>query len=209
MSQLIACKSRHGIVLATDSKVEMVDAAGHVNDGTLERLVPLTETSVILAGGASEAERMSRSFGDFLRQEGISDAPDVYEAALPFLASEYEKFVRKECKTQPLSLLHQFHFILAGFSEKHRPKPFKLFLFWTKKKLPQLDREEIKVTYTIPRLMGFEYRLAQLCDEDAPLTGILDAVKSEMENQARKNSEISGPFRYALLSGEGLTQTCE
>jgi hypothetical protein len=209
MSQLIACKSRHGIILATDSKAEMVNAIGHVNDATLDRLVPLTETSVILAGGDFESERMSRSLGDFIQQEGITEALDVYEAALPFLASEYEKYIHKECKTPPSSPLHQFHFILAGFSEKHRPQPFKLFLLWTKKKLPQIDREEIKVTYTIPRLMGFEYRLAQLCEEDVPLTSILDAVKSEMEKQARKNTEISGPFRYAVLSGEGLSQTCE
>jgi hypothetical protein len=209
MSQLMACKSSHGIILATDSQTEVVDGAGNINEATIERLVPLTRCSLILTGGAAEGERMCRSLGDFLHQENITEASDVYTAALPFLASEYEKFMRKTCQHRPLIPNHQFHFILAGYSEKDQKNPFKLFLLWTKKKLPQIDREEIRVTYTIPRLMGFEYRLSRMCEENLPLPDILGAVKSEMEKQARKNEEISGPFRYAVLSADSLVQTCE
>ena len=43
----------------------------------------------------------------------------------------------------PIDPIHQVSFILAGKTEKDQKMPFRLYYLWTKKKLPQIDGDEI------------------------------------------------------------------
>ena len=46
--------------------------------------------------------------------------------------------------------------------------PHRLYLIWTKKKLPQLDGDEITSAFAVPRLIRLGCKLNQLCKENAP-----------------------------------------
>jgi len=204
MSQLIACKSSDGIVLAADSKAVSVDDSGSLIDEQIERLIPLSEHTAILTGGAAAGVKMCRRLKDFVTGEGLDDIKAVYQAALPFLASEYEQFMRKTCRFQPIDPLHQVSFILAGYSPADSSEPFHLYLLWTRKKLPLLDGEEINTVFTLPRVIRLEYRIGQLVGEKADPDRILSVVREGLERQAAAQEEIDQPFSCAILDRGGI-----
>jgi hypothetical protein len=204
MSQIIACKNEKGIILAADSKAVDFDLQGRMVSYRMKRLYQLTPCTAILAGGSAEGEKMCQSLKDFIGQENLVDIDEVYRAALPFLASEYERFMRKACKYLPIDPINQVHFILAGFSAKPAKNFFQLYLLWTKKKLPLLDGDEISAAYSIPRLMALEYQLNQLCKADKNLDAILPQIKNNLEKQCKINDEIAGPFSFAFITRDGF-----
>jgi hypothetical protein len=207
MSQIIACKNQNGIVLAADGKGFNVSPAGELVEGSTARLFQLGPTSAILAGGTMEAEKMCRTLKVFVAEESLKDVEEIYGAALPFLASEYDRFMRKHCEVMPSDPIHQVYFILAGLSTTNSDDPYRIYLIWTKKKLPQLDGDEITTAFTVPRIMRLEYRLSRLCRENAPLETVLDEVKSHMENLATTQDEIGGPFSFASITRDGFKRS--
>jgi hypothetical protein len=204
MSQLVVCKSKNGIVLGADSHAVMVDAAGNLQDVTINRLIQLSTHSAILSGGTSIGENMCRSLRDFIAKEDLHGVRSIYEASLPFLATEYERFMRKTCELVPLDPLHQVSFILAGYDEEDIQDPFRLFLMWTKRKLPQLDGDEITTAFTVPRIMRLEYRLSQLRQSNASLEQLLAEVRNALEKQALALEEVVRPFHHGLITVEGF-----
>jgi hypothetical protein len=204
MSQLIACRTDAGIILAADSSAFDVNPKGEIFEVRINRVLPLTSNTAIVTGGAAEGEIMCRALKDFISEENLTDIDEVYKAALPFLASEYENFIRKKCAYLPVDPIHQVYFILGGYSQNKTRKPFQLYLLWTKMKLPQLDGDEISSAYTVPRLMRLEYRLNQLSKENKPLKDILTEIRSNLEEQAKIHDEISGPFSFAVVDQDGF-----
>jgi hypothetical protein len=204
MSQIVACRTDTGIILAADSKALDVNPKNEIVELKINRLLQLTSHTAVVTGGAAEGENMSRALQDFIAEEKLTDIDEVYQAALPFLGSEYEKFMRKKCAFRPIDPIHQVYFILGGYSRKNHRKPFQLYLLWTKMKRPQLDGDEITSAYAIPRLFRLEYRLDQLGRENKPLPDILTEIRSSLENQSQINDEISGPFSCAVINRGGV-----
>jgi len=204
MSQLIACQNAHGIVLAADGKAVDFDFHGKMIDLKVDRLVQMTQHTAILTGGAADGAEMCHSLSNFLKEEGLNDIQEVYGASLPFLSTEFERFMRKRCEVLPVDPIHHVYFILAGYTDKDPERPFRLHLLWTKKKLPQLDGDEISFAYTAPRIIGFEYKLNQLCRENSPLDRIFPEIKKTMERLSETQEEIGPPFNYALITAEGF-----
>jgi hypothetical protein len=204
MSQIIACRTDAGIILAADSSAFDVNPKGEIFEVRINRVLPLTSNTAIVTGGAAEGEIMCRALKDFISEENLTDIDEVYKAALPFLASEYENFIRKKCAYLPVDPIHQVYFILGGYSQNKTRKPFQLYLLWTKMKLPQLDGDEISSAYTVPRLMRLEYRLNRLSKENKPLKDILTEIRSNLEKQAKIHDEISGPFSFAVVDQDGF-----
>jgi hypothetical protein len=112
--------------------------------------------------------------------------------------------MRKECEMVPLDPLHHVHFILAGRSSKDAQDPYHLYLLWTKKKLPQLDGDEIGLAYSVPRRMGLEYRLNQLCKDNAALEEVLSVIRDTMEQLGQREDEVGPPYNYAIITKEGF-----
>jgi len=126
MSQIIACKNKNGIILAADSKAVDFDLQGQIVERPIARLAQLTPHTAILTGGTAAGENMCESLKDFLNQQNIVDTEDV-NAALTFLASEYECFMADACEYLRLDPIHQVHFILAGYSARAAKNPFQQF----------------------------------------------------------------------------------
>jgi hypothetical protein len=204
MSQLIVCQNANGIVLATDGKAIDFDPSGKMIELTVDRLVQLSRQTAILTGGAADGVEMCHALRNFLKEEGLDDIQEVYGATLPFLSTEFERFMRKKCEILPVDPIHHVYFVLGGYTAKDTQRPFRLYLFWTKKKLPQLDGDEISFAYTAPRIMGLEYRLNQLCRKNAPLDQILPEIKKGMEKLAKTQEEIGPPFNYAFITEDGF-----
>jgi hypothetical protein len=127
---------------------------------------------------------------------------DVYGTALAYLSTEYERFMRKKCELLPIDPIHQVSFVLGGRTEKDQKMPYRLYYIWTKKKLPQLDGDEISNAFSLPRRMSLEFKLNKMCKENAPLKEILKKMAEGME-QLKSKGEVSGPFSFGMITQEG------
>jgi 20S proteasome alpha/beta subunit len=206
MSQLIACKSKDGIVLGADGKAVDVDANGNLIELKVDRLHQLSDHAAILNGGAVSGEAMCRTLKQFVNDEGLTRVDEIYQAALPVLATEYERFMRKACKVQPIDPIHQVTFILGGYTDRDLEKPFRLYLIWTKRKLPLLDSDEIASAFAVPRLIKVEHRLHQLSTGQADLDAMMTLVRHALEKQAQVDEEVSEPLSYAVITPNGFNR---
>jgi len=204
MSQLIAYKSAAGIVLAADSRAVSIDMAGAVHDRNVKRLTRIGPDAAILSGGAVQGPEMAVAFKDFISAEGISDIGEIHQAALPFLASQYERFMRAACGVQPVDPIHNVYFILGGKTRGDAENPYRLYFIWTKKKLPQLDSDEIGAVFSVPRLIRVEVQLNRQSVAGAAPESVLPAVRSAMARQAEVQEEVGGPLVYAVIDGAGF-----
>jgi hypothetical protein len=203
MSQIIVAQNMNGIVLAAENRAVQLDEKGEEIPLTIDRLIPIATQSALLIDGAAEGTDMGILLKNFIREEKITDVQDIYGASLPFLSTEYERFMRKKCELLPIDPIHQVSFILAGRTERDREMPFRLYFLWTKKKLPRLDGEEISHAFSLPRRMGLEFQLNKMCKEKTPLEEIFKKVAEGME-QLKSKGEVSSFCSYATITQEGF-----
>jgi 20S proteasome alpha/beta subunit len=204
MSQLIACKSLEGVVFGVDGKAVDVDANGNLIELRVDRLHQLSEHACILNGGSVAGEAMCQALKNFVHDENLINVDDIYSAAGPFLATEYERFMRRKYEIQPIDPIHQVTFILGGYTDIDPYTPFRMYLLWTKRKLPLLDSDEIGICFSVPRIIKLEHSLHQLVKKGAQLDSIISVVRNEMERLAEMDEEISEPLSYAYITQEGF-----
>jgi len=206
MSQLIACKSKNGIVLAADGKAVDVDMNGNLIELKVDRLHQLSNNAAILNGGAAAGEFMCHSLKQFVYGENLTYVDEIYQAALPYLATEYERFMRKTCEIRPIDPIHQVTFILGGYTKNDPENPFHMYLLWTKRKLPLLDSDEIGTSFSVPRIIKIEHRLHQIVQQSGELDRVITVVRKEMERLAEIDDEVSEPLSYAYITKDGFKQ---
>lgn len=204
MSQLFACKTYDSIVLASDGKAVDVDANGNLIELGVDRMHQLSQHSAILTGGAAAGEAMCIALKHFVAAENLFYIDEIYQAALPLLSTEYERFMRRTCKTHPIDPIHQVTFILAGYTPNNIENPFHMYLVWTKKKLPMLGSDEIGTAFSVPRILKVEHRLHQLAEQGVGLDGVMTEVRNGLELQVKTNEEVSDPLSYAWITEEGF-----
>jgi hypothetical protein len=202
MSQIIVAQNLHGIALAGENRAIQLDEKGNEISLQINRLLPLTPHCALLISGSAEGRDMGSALKNFLAEEKLNDVQDIYGAALAFLSTEFERFMRKKCELLPVDPIHQVSFVLAGRTERDQMMPFRLYFLWTKKKLPQIDGDEISNAFSLPRRMGLEFQLNKMCKENAPLKEILKKMTEGLE-QLKSKGEVSGPFSFAMITREG------
>jgi hypothetical protein len=202
MSQIIVAQNVHGIVLASENRAIQLDEKGNEISLQINRLLPLTPHCALLISGSAEGRDMGNALKSFLLGENLNDVQDVYRTALAYLSTEYEQFMRKKCEWLPIDPIHQVSFVLAGRTERDPGMPYRLYFLWSKKKLPQLDGDEISNAFSLPRRMGLEFQLNKMCKENAPLKDILKKMTEGME-QLKSKGEVSGPFSFGMITQEG------
>ena len=202
MSQIIVAQNVHGIVLAGENRAIQLDEKGNEISLQINRLLPLFPHCALLISGSAEGRDMGSALKNFLVEEKLNDVQDIYGAALAFLSTEFERFMRKKCELLPVDPIHQVSFVLAGKTERDQVMPFRLYFLWTKKKLPRIDGDEISNAFSLPRRMSLEFQLNKMCKENAPLKEILKKMTEGME-QLKSKGEVSGPFSFGMITREG------
>ncbi len=202
MSQIIVTKNIHGIILAAENRALQLDESGKEISLQVNRLLPLTSHCALLTAGAAEGIEMGNALRSFIQGEGFNDVEELYGASLAFLSTEYERFMRKKCELLPIDPIHHVSFVLAGKTSRDQTMPFRLYFLWTKKKIPQLDGDEISYAFSLPRRMGLEFQLNKMCKENASLKEILKKVVEGVEH-LKEQGEVSSSFSFARITQEG------
>lgn len=206
MSQLIACATPEGVVLASDSRAETFATSGEEQFVQVERFIPLTSHAVLASGGALEAQDLARQFADFVKDEQLKDFDAIVQAAVPFFSGKVDEFLRKACEKLPLNPVINMYMLLAGYNPQKTDSPGRLFIIWDRIQPPKIESTEGTHIFTLPRRMGLEYRLNQLVAGLAPLADVVEEAKAAMEKLASQDQYVGPPFRYLTISQEGIKE---
>ena len=206
MSQVIACATPEGVMLASDSRTETFDTAGEEQFVQVDRFIPLTANAVLASAGALEAQDLARQFADFVKDENLDDIEAIIQAAIPFFSGKINEFLRKACEKLPLNPVINMYMLLAGYNPQQKDRPGRLFIIWDRVQPPKIESNEGTHIFTLPRRMGLEYKLNQLMAARAPLTDLVEVAKSHLEKLAGQDQYVGPPFRYLTISQEGIKE---
>jgi hypothetical protein len=206
MSLILAAKTRSGILLAADAAAADVSPDGEVRRFPIRRFHRLSSEAAILTGGAPEGEAICRELAGFVSEEGLRFVEEIHSAAVPFLSSAHERVMRKKCEAPTVDPIHHLHFLLAGRSADSDGDPYRIFLIWTKRRLPQLDSDEVEAVYAVPRMIGLEHGLYRLWREGKEADAFVPPIREAFRKQESALEDVSGPFVLATISEAGCRE---
>jgi hypothetical protein len=221
MTQIIACSTPEGIVLATDSRATWFDEIGEKKHFTLKKLLRLTSHSALLSAGAGIGVEMSLAFQNFLQRRGTEAIEDVAHTALYFLADQYQKWsVRREMPhsfspettretSEEAVPLNEVYLILAGYSFRDRARPYHLHLFSSEGEGTSMRAHPISRLVVVPRSLSMEKRLEAQCETGSSLDPLLTLCKSFLEKRSREGGEVGPPFYFATITPSGYQEILE
>jgi 20S proteasome alpha/beta subunit len=221
MTQIIACSTREGIVLATDSRATWFDEAGEMRHFNLKKLLRLSSNSAMLSAGAGIGVEMSFSFQDFLQRQGAEAIDDIVTMALSFFTDQYEKWLRQRGMRHPSFIptadeadgaslpLNEVYLILAGYSLKDRARPYVLHLFSSEGERISIKPVSTSQIIVVPRSLSIERRLEALREMESPLDQLLSLCKSFLQKRSAEEEEVGPPFYFATITPDGYKEVGE
>jgi hypothetical protein len=221
MTQVIACSTPEGIVLATDSRATWFDETGEMRHFNLRKLLRLSSHSALLSAGAGIGMEMSLAYQKFLQRRGTEAIEDVANTAFFFFTDHFGKWLgqrERQPSFSPLTAggpseeplpLNEVYLILAGYSFKDRARPYHLHLFSTegeKISIKTLPTSEIIV---VPRSLSMEKRLETQRETGSPLNPLLTLCKSFLNKRSGEGEDVGRPFYFATITAFGYKEVME
>jgi hypothetical protein len=202
MTQTLAGLNEHGIVLATDSRATRIDAAGHQEIFTVNKLFPLDPCTAILSGGAGVSVPLSLALRQqIIRHPGSLLFEELVEFAQSFLSRGYERHL--EAHGPEAEGLRRLYFILAGYDPDKPSSAFAIVLLGSEENELPLKLIPTGNVVVMPRNLGMEMRLFQALSRNADLEDILQMSQDFLENMAAVKDEVGPPFHFATITSRG------
>jgi hypothetical protein len=221
MTQVIACSTLEGIVLATDSRATWFDETGEMKHFSLKKLLRLTSHSALLSAGAGIGVEMSLAFQNFLQRRGTEAIEDVVHMALFFFTDQYGKWLgqRKmrhssspqipDKTSEEVLPLNEVYFILAGYSFRDRARPYHLHLFSSEGGGISIKALSTSQIIVVPRSLSMEKRLEAQRETVSPLDPLLTLCKSFLKKRSGEGEEVGLPFYFATITSSGYKELVE
>jgi len=220
MTQIIACSTDEGIVLATDSRATWFDQTGEMKHFSLKKLLRLGSHSAMLSAGAGIGVEMSLGFQNFLRREGTEAIDDIANMALFFFTEQYGKWLTQRGIQPPLPPtsdeesdqnlpLNEVYLILAGYSLRDRVQPYHLHLFSSERERISIKAIPTSQTIVVPRSLSMERRLEAQREGGASLDQLLTLCKSFLKKRSAEGEEVGPPFYFATITRFGYKEIVE
>ncbi len=221
MTQVIACSTHEGIVLATDSRATWFDETGEMRHFSLKKLLRLNSHAAMLSAGAGIGVEMSLAFQNFLQRQGTEAIEDIVSMALSFFTDQYGKWLGQrgmqhsfspptpDGASEEAAPLNEVYLILAGYSFRDRAQPYHLHLFSS-----EGERISIKAIPTfqiivVPRSLSMERRLEVQHQGGFPLDQLLTLCKSFLKKRSAEGEEVGPPFYFATITPFGYKEVAE
>ena len=221
MTQIIACSTPEGIVLATDSRATWFDETGEKRHFSLKKLLRLTSHSALLSAGAGIGVEMSLAFQNFLHRQGTEAIEDVVHTALFFFTDQYGKWLGKremprassphtpdETSEENLPL-NEVYLILAGYSFRDRDQPYHLHLLSSEGEGESIKAFSTSRIIVVPRSLSMERRLEAQCETGSALKPLLNLCKSFLKKRSGEGEEVGPPFYFATITPSGYQEVLE
>ncbi len=218
MTQIIACSTHEGIVLATDSRATWFNSAGETGHFSLKKLLRLGSHSAMMSAGAGIGVEMSLSFQDFLQRQGAEAIDDIADMALFFFSDQYWKWLGQRGMQHPFFLpnpdgepkgvppLNEIYLILAGYSLRDRVQPYHLHLFSSEGEMISIRTLPTSQIIVVPRSLSVERRLEAQREMKSSLDQLLILCKSFLKKRSSEGEEVGPPFYFATITPSGYRE---
>ena len=220
MTQVIACSTPEGILLATDSLATWFDQTGAMKHFNLKKIVRLGSHTAMVSAGIGIGVEIGTAFKKFLQERRVEGIEEVLRFAPPFFTDRYVKFLREKERNLGLSRPSDdeesdepspwggVYFILAGYSFKDRQRPFHLHLLGSEENGSSITLYSTSPILLIPRSLSMEKRLEAQCLAGSSMGHLLSLCKSFLKKRSAEG-EVGPPFYFATITRAGFREMME
>jgi hypothetical protein len=220
MTQVIACSTPDGILLATDSQATWFDQTGAIRHFNLKKILRLGTHTAMVSAGIGIGVEIGSAFQEFLQERSVEGIEEVLRFAPPFFTDRYVRFLRE--RETDLDLSRPSHdgesdepspwtgiyFILAGYSFKDREQPYHLHLLGSEEKGDCIIPYSTSPILLIPRSLSMEKRLETQCLAGSSMGHLLSLSKSFLKKRCMEG-EVGPPFYFATITRAGFKEIIE
>jgi hypothetical protein len=218
MTQVIACSTREGIVLATDSLATWFDQTGVMKHFNLKKILRLGSHTAMISAGIGIGVEMGFAFQRFLQERSVEGIEEVLRFALPFFTDRYVTHLRErnldlskssdDGESDDLSPWGGVYFILAGYSFKDPQQPYHLRLLRSEENGNSIALYPTSAILLIPRSLSMEKRLETQCLVGSSIGQLLSLCKSFLKKRSVEG-EVGPPFYFATITRAGFREMME
>ena len=220
MTQVIACSTGNGILLATDSLATWFDQTGAMKHFNLKKILRLGSHTAMVSAGIGIGVEMGSAFQEFLRERRVEGIEEVLRFAPPFFTDRYGKFLsEKKTDLDPSrpaddgesdepSPWGGVYFILAGYSFKDRQQPYRLHLLGSEENGASISPCSTSPILLIPRSLSMEKKLEIQCEKGSSIDSLLSLCRSFLKKRSREG-EVGPPFYFATITQAGFRERME
>ncbi len=221
MTQVMACSTHEGIVLATDSRATWFDQAGEMKHFSLKKLLRLGSHSAMVSAGAGIGVEMSLAFQNFLQRQGAEAIDDIAEMGLFFFTEQYGQWLSQRGMQPPFSPrplgeeseemhpLNEVYLILTGYSFKDHDQPFHLHLLSSEGERILIKALQTSQVIVVPRSLSMERKLEAQCETGSSLDQLLTLCKLFLKKRSAEGEEVGPPFYFATITPTGYREIVE
>jgi len=220
MTQVIACSTPDGILLATDSRATWFDRRGATRHFNLKKILRLGSHTAMVSAGIGIGVEIGSAFLEFLQDRRVEGIEEVLRFAPPFFTDRYVRFLRARETDLDLSRPSDdggsdepspwtgVYFILAGYSFKDRQQPYHLHLLGSEEKGDSIIPYSASPILLIPRSLSMEKRLEAQCLAGSSMGHLLSLCKSFLKKRSAEG-EVGSPFYFATITRAGFREMME
>jgi 20S proteasome alpha/beta subunit len=220
MTQIIACSTAEGILLATDSLATWFDQTGTMRHFNLKKILRLGSHTAMVSAGIGIGVEIGSAFQKFLQERRAEGIEEVLGLAPPFFTERYVKFLREKERDPDLSRPSNngesdepspwggVYFILAGYSFKDRQQPYHLHLLGSGEEGDSITPYSPSRILLIPRSLSMEKRLEAQCLAGSSIGHLLSLCKSFLTKRSA-DGEVGPPFYFATITRAGFRELME
>ena len=218
MTQVIACSTSEGILLATDSLATWFDQTGAMRHFNLKKILRLGSHTAMVSAGIGIGVEIGSAFQKFLQERSVEGIEEVLRFAPPFFTDRYVSFLRErnldlskpsdDGESDELSPWAGVYFILAGYSFKDRQQPYHLRLLGSEENGDSIIPYSTSPILLIPRSLSMEKRLEAQCLAGSSVGNLLSLCKSFLKRRSVEG-EVGSPFYFATITQAGFREIME
>jgi len=199
MTQIISGICSEGIMVATDSMATTFDADGKERQFTIDKLFSIGSHAFVVSGGMGISVELSRRFKQYAEKRQLVGIEKIIGAAGAYLSDRFRQAMGGIGQAKVMEgQLDRIYFLVGGYSFRSQEVPYQLALWGSEEGQLPLQRIQIGKSVAIPRTLAGETRLFRMCQENTPLTDLINFARDFLQKQAEINPQIGPPFWFGV-----------
>lgn len=208
MTQIFGYHTPRTILLATDSLALCPDDRGGWERKAVRKIVHISPSVVMLAGGAGTGLAFTHRFAHLIRSQGLWDVESIFPKAEPFFRAQASAVPHGPDFSPGLDAteLDRYYILLAGISLRSDPPSAHWMLLGAESHGAPVERLAVGPALAIPRHMGFEFRVSRLsgCGDD--LETVEKLMVDLLRRRAEQTQDAAPPFFIIRIDAEGIRE---